>query len=206
MMLERPDLRRLAVPFAAALLLAGIGAAALVLTESSLAEAEKLKNAQHERLVAARDRLAKVSEEEQEIRTNLVQFKKVSDLGMAAGEKRLEWIEALVAIQKNRRLFQVQYTLEPQRGVDYPGLTQQQKGGGAIFMASRLKLELLLLHEEDLLNFLADLRSLGDSFPSLRSCSISRTESVFAAGGPMRPRLRASCVVDMITLKAADKP
>jgi len=206
MMLERPDLRRLRVPFVAALLLAGIGAAALVFSENNLAEAEKLKSAQHDRLVAARDRLAKVSEEEQEIRNNLVQFKKIADLGMAGAEKRLEWIEALVDIQKKRRLFQVQYTLEPQRAVDYPGITQNPKGGPGIFMASRVKLELLLLHEEDLLNFLADLRAAGGSFVSVRSCSVSRTEGVFAAGGPMRPRLRASCVVDMITLKAPDKP
>ena len=204
MMLERADLRRLRVPFVAALLLVGIGAAALVLSENSLAEAEKLKSAQHERLVAARDRLAKVSEEEQEIRNSLVQFKQIADLGMAGAEKRLEWIEALVEIQKKRRLFQVQYTLEPQRPVDYPGLAQQ--GGGGIFMASRLKLELLLLHEEDLLNFLADLRAAGGSFASARSCSVSRTERVFAAGGPMRPRLQASCVVDMITLKTPDRP
>jgi hypothetical protein len=205
MMLERPDLMRLRLPFVAALLLVGIGAAALVFSESKLAEAEILQRAQHDRLVAARDRLAKVSEEEQEIRNNLVQFKKVSDLGMASAERRLEWIEALVEIQKKRRLFQVQYTLEPQRAVDYPGVTQSQKGGGGIFMASKLKLELQLLHEEDLLNFLADLRALGESFASLRSCSVSRTEAVFAAGGPMRPRLRASCVVDMISLKAPDR-
>jgi hypothetical protein len=205
MMLERPDLMRLRLPFVAALLLVGIGAAALVFSESKLAEAEILQRAQHDRLVAARDRLAKVSEEEQEIRNNLIQFKKVSDLGMASAERRLEWIEALVEIQKKRRLFQVQYTLEPQRAVDYPGVTQSQKGGGGIFMASKLKLELQLLHEEDLLNFLADLRATGESFASLRSCSLSRTEGVFAAGGPMRPRLRASCVVDMITLKAPDK-
>ena len=205
MMLERPDLRRLRIPFAAALLLAGIGAAALVFSESNLAEAEKLKGAQHDRLVAARDRLAKVSEEEQEIRNTLVQFKQIADLGMAGAEKRLEWIEALVDIQKKRRLFQVQYTLEPQRAVDYPGMAQNQKGGGAIFMASKLKLELQLLHEQDLLNFLADLRALGESFASLRSCSISRTPGVGSGGGPMRPRLQASCVIDMITLKAPNK-
>ena len=205
MTLESPDIKRLRLPFVAALLLAGIGAAAVMVSENNLAEAEKLKSAQHERLVAARDRLAKVSEEEQEIRSHLVQFKQFADLGMTGAEKRLEWIEALVDIQKKRRLFQVQYTLEPQRAVDYPGMAQYQKGGSGAFMASRLKLELLLLHEEDLLNFLADLRAAGGSFASARSCSISRTEGVFAAGGPMRPRLRASCVVDMITLKAPEK-
>ena len=205
MMLERSDLKRLRAPFVAALLLAGIGAAALVSTENNLAEAEQLRKAGHERLVAARNQLAKVSEEEQEIRNNLVQFKQISDRGMTGAEKRLEWIETLAAIQKKRRMFQVQYTLEPQRAVDYPGMAQNQKGGAGIFMASRVKLELQLLHEEDLLNFFADLRASGASFASLRSCSISR-EGIGSGGGPLRPRLRASCDIDMITLKAPDKP
>ena len=205
MMLERSDLKRLRAPFVAALLLAGIGAAALVSTENNLAEAEQLRKAGHERLVAARNQLAKVSEEEQEIRNNLVQFKQISDRGMTGAEKRLEWIETLAAIQKKRRMFQVQYTLEPQRAVDYPGMAQNQKGGAGIFMASRVKLELQLLHEEDLLNFFADLRASGASFASLRSCSISR-EGIGSGGGPLRPRLRASCVIDMITLKAPDTP
>ena len=205
MMLERADLRRLRIPFVAALLLAGVGAAALVFSENNLEEAEKLKSAQHARLLAARDRLAKVSEEEQEIRNNLVQFKQLSDRGMAGAEKRLEWIEILASIQKKRRLFQVQYNLDPQRAVDYPGVVQTQKGGGGTFMASRVKLELQLLHEEDLLNFFSDLRATGESFASLRSCSVFRAEGAVSGGGPLRPRLRASCVLDMITLKTADK-
>ena len=85
MMLERADLRRLRVPFVAALLLAGIGAAALVFSENNLAEAEKLEKTEHNRLVAARDRLAKVSEEEQAIRSHLAQFKRFADLGMTGG-------------------------------------------------------------------------------------------------------------------------
>jgi len=199
MMLERSDLRRLRIPFVAALLLAGVGAAALVFTERGLAEAELLRKAGHDRLVTARAQLAKVSEEEQEIRNNLVQFNQLSERGMTGAENRLDWIETLTAIQKKRRLFQVQYVLEPKRAVDYPGVVQ--KDGAAIFMASRVKLELLLLHEEDLLNFLADLRASRGSFASLRGCDISR-EGVVAGGGPLRARLHASCVVDMITLKA----
>lgn len=204
MMLERSDLKRLRFPFVAGLLLAAMGSAAVVFSENNLAEAEKLKKAGNDRLVAARGQLAKVSEEEQEIRNNLAQFKQISDRGMSGAEKRLEWIETLAAIQKKRRLFQVQYTLEPQRAVDYPGVAQNQKGGAGIFMASRVKLELQLLHEEDLLNFFADLRASGESYASLRSCIISR-EGIGSGGGPLRARLRANCVIDMITLKGPDK-
>jgi len=205
MMLERSELKRLRLPLAAALLLSGLGIAALVYSEYYLADVEKLKNEGHARLVATRDRLTKVSEEEQEIRSNLVQFKQFEDRGMAGAERRLEWIEILAAIRQKRRLFQVQYNLDPQRPVDYPGVADDQKGAGAIFIANRVKLNLSLLHEEDLLNFLADLGASAGSFASLRSCSITRTERGGVGGGPLRPRLRADCVVDMITLRARDK-
>ena len=206
MMLERADLKRLRIPLALALLLAGAGAAALVFSEARLAEAYQLKKDGHARIEAARIRLAKVSEEELDIRNNLAELRKFEERRMTGPEKRLEWIEAIAAIREKRRLFQVQYNLDPRRGVDYPGLAQEQSGARAVFMASRLKLELALLHEEDLLNFFSDLRTAGESFASLRSCSISRTETVFSGGGPMRPRLRASCVVDMITLNQEGKP
>ena len=206
MMLEPSDLKRLRLPFAAALVLVGIGIAAVLPSENYLAQARILKKAAHDQLAAAKDRVAKVSEEEAEIRSNLVTFQKIVNLGMTGEEKRLEWIEALAAIQKQRRLFEVHYNLDPQRPVDYPGTVQGPKSGDAVFMATRLKLDLLLLHEEDLLNFLADLKAHGESYASVRSCSVSRTDSPSTGGGPLRPRLGANCIVDMITLKAADKP
>jgi len=205
-MLERSDLKQLRLPFAAALLLAGLGIAALLYSEHKLAEARKLQKAGQERLQAVRGRLAKVSEEEQEIRNNLVQFKQFTDKGMTGEEKRLEWIENLAQIRQRRRLFEVRYNLERQRAVDYPGIPSNQHGSEAIFLANRMKLELQLLHEGDLFNFLADLGSTTQTFAALRSCAIARIEGAAGGGGPLRPRLRADCVVDMITLKAADKP
>jgi len=205
MMLERADLMRLRLPFAAALLLAGVGAGVLLFTQQKLAEARKLQRTTQDRLTAVRTRLAKASEEEQEIRNNLVKFKQLTDRGMTGGEKRLEWIEVLAAIRKQRRLFEVRYNLERQRPLDYPGIPQSQSGSAAIFLASRMKLELQVLHEQDLLDFLGDLTTNNQSFADLRSCNISRTDTGSGTGGPLRPRLRAECAVDMITLKPVDK-
>lgn len=205
MMLERADLRHLRIPIVGALLLAGIGVAALVLAQTRLVQAEQLNKSVHEQLTTARGRLAAVSEEEQAIRNDLAQFRKFQDIGMTGGEKRLEWIEAIAAIREKRGLFQVQYTLEPRRDADYPGLTQNRTASGALFMASGLRLELALLHEGDLLGFLADLRASSGSFSTLRSCSVSRTAPVFSGRGPMRARLRASCFLDMITLREPGK-
>lgn len=205
MMLERAELKRLRIPLIVALLLAGTGAAALVVAGNRHVQAERLYGAEHRRLVEAKNRLAKVSEEEQDIRNKLAQFRKFENLRMTGNERRLEWIEAVAAIRQKRELFQVQYTLEPRRPVDYPGMAASQTGAQAIFMASKLELELALLHEGDLLNFLSDFRAAAGSYAMLRSCSVSRTESGVSTGGPLRPRLRASCVIDMITIREPNR-
>jgi hypothetical protein len=201
MMLAPADLKRLRIPLAIALVLAGIGVGSLLFAQERFAQAELEQKEAKSRLAAAKAKLAKVSEEEQEISNNLIKFKQFTDKGMTGDEKRLEWIETLSAIRQQRRLFEVRYNLERQRLVDYPGI----KGTDAIFMASRLKLELLILHEADLLNFIGDLQSNTHSFASLRSCSITRMDGGAGGGGPLRARLRADCLVDMITIKPPEK-
>ena len=200
MMLERADLKRLRLPFAAALLLAGIGVAALLYFENRLAQGRVQKKVVHDAFVAAGGRLAKVSEEEQEIRHHLVRFRQLTERRMTGPERRLEWIETLATIRQQRRLFAVHYSLDRQRPVDYPGIRDP------VFLANKLRLDLLLLHENDLLGFLADLSSTSQSFAALRSCSLARAETAAGAGGPLRPRLRAECTVDMITIKTPEKP
>lgn len=204
MRLDRSDLKRLRGPIAAALILIGIDAASLIVSDNRLVEARKAQKAAQDQLRSTRDRVSRVAEEEREIRDNLVHFEKMASRGMVGAEKRLEWIESIAAIRQRRRLFEIRYTVDAQRVVDYPGIVQARKSDGATFVASKLKLEMQLLHEGDLLDFLADLQSAGNSLVSPRSCSISRVEGSGGGGGPMRPRLRASCVVDMITLKTPD--
>jgi hypothetical protein len=59
--------------------------------------------------------------------------------------------------------------------------------------------QLDLLHEEDLLRFLADLRASGNAYYSVRTCSMRRTGQA-ATGTTITPRLRANCEIDLITV------
>ena len=68
------------------------------------------------------------------------------------------------------------------------------------FFASTMKVDLALLHEEDLLRFLADLRDSGNAFYSVRRCVVARTGQALASA-PMTPRLRADCEVDLVTIQ-----
>ena len=62
-----------------------------------------------------------------------------------------------------------------------------------------MNVQLDLLHEEDLLRFLSDLRNSGNAYYSVRVCDVRRTGQA-ATGTTITPRLRASCQIDLITV------
>jgi len=69
-----------------------------------------------------------------------------------------------------------------------------------------VKIDLELLHEEDLLNFIDDLTRRGKPYLSVRSCDVQREARAGGSGGAaLSPRLRADCVFDLITIRL-DKP
>ena len=197
MKLAREDFRRLRLSMAVAAVLAALGAAAIVAAEAQLSQEKKLGEAAMTERKAAEERVSKVSVEEREIRENLVHYQKLVERGMIGPERRLDLIDAITRIKTARRLYEIRYQIDAQGPLDYPGVNA--KGSNA-FMVSRMNLNMQLLHEEDLVNFLADLNAVGKSYVSVRSCSVTRNPP----GQPSRtltPRLRAACVVDLITLR-----
>ena len=66
-------------------------------------------------------------------------------------------------------------------------------------MSSRVKIDIQLLHEEDLLNFIDDLTKRSKLYLSPRSCEVKRTDR--GSGTVLAPRLQANCVFDLITIR-----
>jgi len=192
--IARDDLKRLRMPLALAVVLLALGAASLVVSEHYRDEAKKARDVTRMSRVAAQERVSKVSEEEREIRENLVYYERMRRSGMLGEQSRFDWIESIAKIKNDRKLFEIKYGIEPQKPLDYPGIVAT---GTADFVVSRMKLEMLLLHEEDLLNFLADLEAAGKAYVSVRHCTVSRIERAAA----LQPRLRADCQVDLVSVK-----
>jgi hypothetical protein len=65
------------------------------------------------------------------------------------------------------------------------------------FLSSTMRVQLALLHEEDLLRFLADLRASGNAYYAVRSCAVTRVQP---GSGAIQPRLRAECQIDLVTI------
>jgi len=199
MNITRDDLKRLRVPLALAVAMAAAGVAALLSSQSYLDSARTVRDGTRASRVAAQERVLRVSEEEREIRENLVDFERMRERGMLGEQSRIEWIESIARIKKNRKLFEIKYRIEAQRALDYPGVVA---GGSADFVVSRMKLEMLLLHENDLLDFLADLEAAKKAYVSARQCQVTRIERGSAPGATaLQPRLRAECQVDLVSVR-----
>jgi hypothetical protein len=140
-------------------------------------------------------RLARANDDEREIRAKIARYQQIIDQGRAQPERRLEWVETLRGIKTTRRLLGLDYEIAPQRPLD----AKLVASGGYNFLVSPMRLEMPLLHENDLLGLLDDLQAQVQALVSVRNCRIERLPA-----DPSRQNaanLKALCEIDWITLQ-----
>jgi len=195
MRLTRDELKQIATPAALALALALAGAGLVWSAGEALRSAQRnFAAAQAERRQNT-ERLARIAEEEREVKEKIDLYQRLKQLHILGEERRLEWADAIARIRKERELLDLHYTVERQRLLT----SVAAKPGNVDFYASTMKVDLALLHEEDLLRFLADLRESGNAYYAVKKCALMRTGQAIS-GASMTPRLRADCEIDLITL------
>lgn len=189
------DFKRLVLPILAFALLIGAGVAliwwsqqVLVASKRQLAvvSAERAQNTQ---------RLLRIADEEREVKEKIAVYRRLKDLGILGRERRLEWADAIKRIRSQRDLIDLRYRVEPQR----PLVSVQGNPGTVDFYASTMRLNLALLHEEDLFGFLTDLRNSGNAYYAIKRCALSRT-GVPPTAANLAARVRANCDIDLITV------
>jgi hypothetical protein len=191
----REELRKLSLPLLAAVLLLGAGAGLIWAAKQSLAQGRSnLGVAQADRKKNA-ERLARIAEEEREVKEKLDVYKQLKSLNIIGEERRLEWADAITRIRRDRELLDLSYRVDRQKLMK----SVPAKPNTVDFYASTMRVQMALLHEEDLLRFLADLRSSGNAYYAPKSCSLARTGQA-ATGTGITPRLRATCEIDLITV------
>jgi hypothetical protein len=193
--LTREELQRLTAPLliAIALVITGVGII------YSAGEGERVAKAQFAVAQGDRrqstERLARIAEEEREVSQKIDVYKQLKALNILGEERRLEWADAMNRIRVQRELLDLRYRVERQKLLtSVPG-----KPASVDFFASTMRVEMQLLHEEDLLRFLADLRSSGNAYYSVKRCAMTRTGQA-VGGASMTPRLSAQCDIDLITI------
>jgi hypothetical protein len=146
-------------------------------------------------------KLARAYDEELELRDKIKRYNEMDQQGIIGEEHRLDWIEQIKKVEEKHKLLEIQYELSPQKPLDakiLPGAA----AGNFETLWSPMRLEMPLLHELDLLNFLDDLNRRVTAYLRLRSCSIDRLPPQAAAKGPSATaQLKAICELDWITIR-----
>ena len=195
MTFTREELRRLALPLVIALVLSAAGASLIWSAGQALDSGQRALTAAQAERRQNNERLARIAEEEREVREKIDVYQRLKALNILGEERRLEWADAITRIRTQRELLDLRYAVERQRQLSsIPG-----KPGSVDFYASTMKVHLALLHEEDLLRFLADLGDSGNAFYAVKKCAVTRTGQALT-GATMTPRLRAECAIDLVTI------
>lgn len=200
MKLDANDFKRLqwAIAFLVILTLIGAGSVWSVLWMQKSGQKALQEGSAARRDVQAR--LARARQEEQELRDKIDRFQALKTRGYIGPEHRLDWIEAIGRIKAARRIFKLDYEFAPQRLVDASILPAGAAAGGFEIMSSHMQLRVELLHEAELLAFLAELRGAVQAILHVRSCNIERlTPGV--ADRSSKALLKADCSLEWITLR-----
>ena len=198
-MLTKDDLKYLRWSLLGALLMILLGAGSVIAARHYHQQQQKTHQQAIAQRAEAQGKLARARDEELEIRQKIDRFNQLVSRGIIGEERRLDWVEQVRRIKDARKFYDIDYELAPRQLLEAsaaPGAS-----GSFNFYASTMRLRLQLLHEEDLLHFLGDLRDTEPAFLRPRSCVIERLkESNVRTGGGIAPQLKTECVIDWITI------
>ncbi len=148
---------------------------------------------------AAQERLTQAETERQEIKDFGRTFEQLRARGFFGPENRLAMVEAISASQRARALLPMTYEFAPQQVV---AIDPALLAAPLELHASAVTLDMNLLHEMDLVNFLRDLRGAG--LYTVKECVLT---SLNATEGDARtPRLAAQCTLFWLTVGEAAVP
>lgn len=195
----RSDFARIRASLWAAMLMIAMGMTALFLAYHSRSDADVARQWAGQQRDEADGKLRQVREEEIEIKQKSALFNRLMERGILGEEQRLDWVELLKEVRDQRQLIDLRYEIAPQRALD------RQVSGGFAFFASAMKLQVKLLHEEDLTRLLGDLRARARALIKVQSCTIARLPPVSEERTSGRANLTADCEIDWLTLRDLSK-
>jgi len=193
------DLLKLRTPALVAAVLIGIALLFAGWTGNLAQQAKQQHNSAANRKTQIEQRLLQVSTEEQEIKDRISLFLQLEKSGLTGEEKRLDWTELLRELQHELLLPGMSYEFGPQSPLE------KAADAGYAYYSSPLKIQLRLLHEEDLLNFITRLQKEAKALVIVRSCKLNRQAKPGETGN--RPALLAAeCEMEWITLRRPAAP
>ncbi len=129
-------------------------------------------------------------------------YQRFDDLGFIGSESRLDWVETLRTTANGLSLPRLSYAIEPQVEVIPP--VQSVFGGEDVqIRLSKVRLELGLLHELDLLRFFDDLQANAPGLIKVDGCELN-WEVERGSRVSTDTNLSASCAVQLYSVITSD--
>lgn len=153
---------------------------------------------QNDQLMVSKQKYLSSGIEKKEIEDNLPQFETLINKGFIGEEHRQIWVQALRDIQKQYRLFPIEYKLLPLENITptfYPNLGQFQ------LHQTQMNLNFNLLHEGDILTLTESLANKKMANWLLKSCKITNNKRLAVNND----NLTAECTIDWFTLSEPTK-
>lgn len=193
MKLTRRDLPKLWLPLVATLALISVAGLLAWATHLDADKADRERNAAASAKNQIEQRLRQVRTEEQEIKERTQRLQQLQDAGIIGEERRLDWMETLRDAHHELAIPGMNYEFGAQSSLD------NVENGTQTWFSSPLHLQLRLVHEEDLLRFLARVEKEAKALVIVRSCKLSPLPRPTDSRGNMA-QFGAECDMQWLTV------
>lgn len=174
-----------------------LGIALVFFSHQQLVQTRGLLKTKEAALHEAQRRLHKSGEEKDKILRYRAEFLALQQRGFIGEEQRINWVDALRAASLSLKMFGVNYQIEAQQPDAAPVAPD---AGPYRLHQSVMKINMGLLHEEDVLRFVNALAQQQSGVFSLRECSLQRQGSAKAENIRVQPHLQADCSLAWLTI------
>lgn len=191
------DWRFLRAPLLTLLAVLLLGGAMVFFTHQWLDQSRGVFKQQEGALLDARNRLHKSGDEKERILRYRDAFLSLQQHGLIGEEQRINWVDALRAASLQLKMFGINYQIDAQQAYQSPAV---KDAGPYRLRQSVMKINMGLLHEEDLPRFMATLASLDAGFFIIRECDLQRQGSGRSEAVGVQPHLNAECSLAWLTM------
>jgi len=178
-----------------------LGAALIGMSRAILLKQQDAMNQAQAQRNDASNKLRRAETDKREIQDYQAKYMQWRECGFVGEERRLDWVEHIRHIQESRKFLPISYAFSAQQPIPTdPGVFT----GSLELRGSKMRLQMDLLHELDLLNFMDDLKIKG--LYTVQACVLKRigTPALSSVEGaaktPLSPRLAAECTLYWLTL------
>lgn len=194
--MNNDELKALRIPLAVLVTAISLVAAAVYYTDLLTKKAAAALAQQKSGFQTAQSRMRQSGDEKNTIVQYVDKYRNLEKTGFAGEEQRINWLDALRNANIRAELFGVNYQI----GVQHPYPYANEFDAGSIALQeSIMKLDMRLLHEDDLLRFLDELRAQQVGLFHVKECTLLRTDRSETLRN--QPYLSAQCDLVWITAR-----